>query len=63
MIPSCNFTAHKLDKITVLKMAVQYLKSIRSSPIQSNIEENLKYSFISDVELKKLILQVSFRFG
>ncbi|XP_065200906.1 protein cycle isoform X3 [Planococcus citri] len=59
MIPSCNFNTHKLDKITVLRMAVQYLKSIRTSPMQCNAEENLKYSFISDVELKKLILQVS----
>lgn len=58
MIPTCNFTTHKLDKITVLRMAVQYLKSIRSSPMQFSSEENLKYSFISDMELKRLILQV-----
>ena len=57
LIPMSNADAYKLDKISVIKMAVQYLKSIRVSLTQFS-EENLKYSFTRDLELKNLMEQV-----
>lgn len=58
MIPTYNLSAQKLDKITVLRMTVQYLRSIQNSPMQLTSEESFRYSFISDEEMKRLILQV-----
>ncbi|KAK9880934.1 hypothetical protein WA026_013267 [Henosepilachna vigintioctopunctata] len=58
MIPMCSAMSKKLDKITVLRMAVEYLKTIQG-PAQSYTETHYKPPFISDQELKELILQVA----
>ncbi|KAK6191555.1 hypothetical protein SNE40_003213 [Patella caerulea] len=58
LIPMCNAMNRKLDKLTVLRMAVQHMKSIKGAN-KSYTEISLKPSFISEEELKHVILKVS----
>lgn len=58
LIPMCHGMSRKLDKLTVLRMAAQHLKTIRSS-VHSYTEGYYKPTFLSDQELKMLILKAT----
>jgi len=58
MVPTCNGLPKKPDKLTILKMAVTYIKSLRGgSPPPT--DGNSKPSFLSDQELKHLVLEAA----
>ena len=65
MVPSCSNLARKPDKLTILRMAAQFMKTLRtnnnsltmSSPAISPQQDLHKPSFLNDQELKYLMVE------
>lgn len=62
MVPQCAALGRKPDKLTILRMAVSHMKSIRTSSAASNDMKGLascQPSFLTDQELKHLIMEAA----
>lgn len=59
LVPVCGGMSRKLDKLTVLRMAVQHMKTIKGNMNAFSSGGQSKPAFLSDRSLHDLILKVA----
>ncbi len=57
MIPTCVAMSRKMDKLTVLRLAVQHMRSLRGSLNSYSSEGMCRPPMLTESDLKQLILQ------
>ncbi|ESO07819.1 hypothetical protein HELRODRAFT_110615 [Helobdella robusta] len=58
MVPTCSTLARKPDKLTILRMAISHMKTLRG-PNTCRNDAAYKPSFLTDQELKHLVLEAT----
>lgn len=58
MVPTCSTLARKPDKLTILRMAISHMKTLRG-PCTTRNDTSYKPSFLTDQELKHLVLEAT----